>query len=50
MCQTVSEKILKYTQKEIINYTREIVNCATSTIKTSVQEKGKKDQEHEFLS
>jgi len=50
MCQTVSEKIFKYTQKETINCTRETFNCATSRIKTSIQEKWKKDQEHEFLS
>jgi len=50
MCQTVSKKIFKYTQKETINCTRETVNCATRRIKTSVQEKWKKDQEHEFLS
>jgi len=38
MCQTISEKIFKYTQKETINCTQEIVNCVTSRIKISVQE------------
>jgi len=38
MCQTVTEKIFEYTLKETINCTRETVNCATSRIKTSVQE------------
>jgi len=39
MCQTILEKIFKYTQKEKINCTQETVNCATSRIKASVQEK-----------